>query len=139
MEWGPEDSYMTKREQLRWVRYGDRAQWEPYAETATSFDETEAAKFYKHCTEDGSGQSSAIDRIDSGVIIQGGEFNLDARTASVNFIRPFDISSDHTLTLVGGTTYKAWLTWGIFGSDDDRRASLVRGQRNEGDGVSWAI
>ena len=69
MEWGPEDSYMTKREQVRWVRYGDRPEWEPFAETSTFFDTAEASKFYKHCTEDGTGSNTALDRIDSGVII----------------------------------------------------------------------
>ena len=69
MEWGSEGTYMENREQIRWVRYGDRSEWEPFAETAIFFDPAEASKFYKFCTEDGTSSNTATDRIDSGVII----------------------------------------------------------------------
>ena len=73
--------------------------------------------FYRFCMV--RKDDPIIDNLDTGTVNLDGTLDLQKKIASVSFTRPFEVSSDDAMTLVGGQTYKIWLTWGIFRADDD--------------------
>ena len=137
MEFGKSAHYKTERDRLRFVHYNNVNEWETLAESASALPDDEKEAYNKFCQA--RAQDSVIDRSDTGIVVRGGSYDKAARTASVQFIRPFDVHADYTLTLKAGETYKLWMNWGMFRGDNDYALSMVHGDEDEASGQDWTI
>ena len=136
MEIGPSNSYQTTREKLRWTRYGNKDHWETITESESSL--SYPTEFYRLCPR--RKEDPMLDKSGkNGIVTESGSLDLANKTASVSWSRPFDVSSDKTLTLVADQTYKVWLTWGNFRADYDIDASYVSAKRMEKDGIDLVV
>ena len=78
--------------------------------------------------------NSNIDRSgQTGIVNGAGTLDLANKQASIEWTRPFDVSSDKTLTLEANKTTRIWLTWGNFLADIDNNALTLskKNQQNE--------
>ena len=84
--------------------------------------------------------SSNIDRSgNTGISIVEGSLDNKNMKASVSWKRPLDVTGDRTLTLIGNTTNKIWLTWGNFLADVDINALTLNAKKGEADSKDFFI
>ena len=139
MEFGKKEgeAYKTERDRLRFVHFNNITDWESMAESASVLEAKDNDDFNNFCSDRQA--DTIVDRDDTGVVVRGGTFDKAARKASVEFIRPFDVSADYTLTLKAGTTYKLWMNWAVMRNERDYSNSMVHGDKLEADGKDWEI
>ena len=83
---------------------------------------------------------SNIDRSGTNGIVNGqGSLDNTNMKASISWTRPLDVSGDKTLTLIGNTTNKIWLTWGNYLADIDINALTLNAKKVETDGKDFFI
>ena len=56
------------------------------------------------------------------------------KTASLTFTRPFDVSSDRTLTITPGTEYAFWLIFGVWPTENNSFSGHSKGMTQESKG-----
>lgn len=112
----------------------------------TAWDATEKKEYYKFLTLP-EGDPKRVDLSNKiGFTVLGGTLDQKSKTASIEFIRPFDVSRDGALTLEGGQKYQLWIQWGIFTGEQDVNQEKVKGMRSyeqnifeDHPGVVWEI
>lgn len=153
MEFGKSENeaWHEHREQLRFIRHMDAPKWDSVVQSVTLFetawDAETKEEYYKFLTlpEDDHERVDRSGKI--GITVTGGTLDIATRTATIEFIRPFDVSRDDALTLEGGQKYQLWIQWGVFHSVSDDDQEKVKGMRSyiqkkifkDHPGVLWEI
>ena len=103
------EDWKRHREQLRFIRHMDAPVWDKNVQSVTLFetawDEEEKKQFYKFLTlpEDDHNKVDRSGKI--GFTVDGGTLDIEKKTATIEFTRPFDVSRDDSLTMEGGQKY----------------------------------
>lgn len=131
-EFGIPGQELINREQIRFVahfeddggtlkgKWNDKIQFvKDYNATLKSVDPEFHHMVYLFCRTKEA--DTAFDTLSgkSGYKITDSAFNFEKKTVMLEFERPMDVSEDITLFMQFVTQYRLWITWGVFGPDQD--------------------
>ena len=122
MEIGTEENYKNQVESIRWYKNGDTNSFfevQSLIDKSVNYNDPDraiAGQFCKKAISDVSFENLGY----SGVETAEQTYDRDAKKISIAWTRPFDVSSDNSLTLEAGKSYNVFITWVTANKDGSK-------------------